>query len=178
MSRRMANRRAPLPPDAELFAAASTLFEYRADGFLVFKVDPRRKNCLTSKVIGKRVGGDDGHGYLSCLLLGQKFKVHQIVWLLHHGVFPKSPIDHANRNRKDNRIENLRLASDLENQQNLISATKPSAGTWMSPRSGRYAARLTYNGVKSYLGYFDTREEANAAYRAEKRRLSARFSPV
>ena len=88
------------------------------------------------------------------------------------------PIRPENRVRMDNRIENLRLVDDLENMQNLVAATKPTAGAFKSPRSGRYCARLTYKGKKIYLGYFDTPEQANAAYVQAKRELSAQFSPI
>lgn len=178
MTSRMGNRKKPLPPDNELARWAAEHFEYHADGALFFKRDPRNPECKTSKVIGKQVGGDDGHGYLMCMLMGHKAKVHQVVWLIHHGKFPTSPIDHANRNRRDNRIENLRLASDLENMQNLVAATKPGAGVWKSPRSGRYMARLTHKGKKIYLGYHDTVEAANAAFAKAKRLICEGFSPV
>lgn len=178
MTKRMLARKDPLPSNEVLLTEASRIYVYQPDGTLVFKIDPRRPDCVTSKVIGKTVGGDDGHGYLMCMLLRQKFKVHQIVWLLKTGEFPSKPIDHINRNRRDNRIENLRLAEDIENMQNLIASTKPTAGTWKSPMSGRYCARLTHKGKKIYLGYFDTQEEANAAFVAEKKRVSAEFSPV
>ena len=175
---RMSARKKPLPPDLELYEEAVRLYEYRPDGTLVFRVDPRHRHCTTSAFIGKKVGGNDGHGYLGCLLLGHKFKVHQIVWLMHHGVFPPKPIDHINRDRRDNRIENLRLADDLQNMQNLTASEQPTAGTWRSPRSGRYCARLTYKNQKVYLGYFDTQEQANAAYQEAKRKLASEFSPV
>lgn len=177
-SGRMKRRTGALAGDAILFAAAERLFQYHDDGTLTFKIDPRHPDCPTSRMIGRRAGGDDGHGYLMCMLLGQKFKVHQIVWLLHHKQFPRLPIDHANRQRRDNRIENLRVATDVENQQNLVASTSPTAGTWRSPRSGRYAARFTYKGKKVYLGYFDTQAEANAAYRQAKRQIAQEFSPV
>lgn len=177
-SKRMGFRVRALPSDNELFEQAHRLFEYHQDGTLTFRIDPRFPQCLTSKMVGKNVGGDDGHGYLMCLLMGHKFKVHQIVWLMHYGETPKNPIDHTNRRRKDNRIENLRVASDLQNMQNLTISTAATAGTSKSPISGRYLARVTYKGKKIYLGYFDTAEEANAAYAAEKKRLAGEFSPV
>ncbi len=178
MNKRMLNRKSPLPCADTLFAAASRIYEYQPNGTLVFKIDPRRPNCQTSKVIGKAVGGNDGHGYLMCMLLKHKFKVHQIVWLLKTGSLPNKPIDHINRNRLDNRIENLRLADDHENMQNLVISTKPTAGTWKSPKTGRYCARVTHKGKKIYLGYFDTQEQANAAFVKAKRQISAHFSPV
>lgn len=178
MKNRMENRKKTLPHDSILFAWASEYFEYMPTGIIVYKKDPRHPSASSSKMIGKKVGGDDGHGYLMCMLMGHKAKVHQVVWLIHHGEFPKTPIDHINRNRKDNRIENLRSVSDFENMQNVTSATKPLAGTWKSPKSGRYMARVTHKGKKIYLGYYDTAESANRAFSEAKRLICDKFSPV
>lgn len=175
---RMSARKQSLPSDDELFAAAVRMYEYKQDGTIAYRIDPRSPDCKTSKMVGKTAGGDDGHGYLMCMLLGMKFKVHQVVWLLNTGEFPRLPIDHINRCRKDNRIENLRLATDQQNMQNIGTATHSTSGTWKCRTSGRYAARVTYKGEKHYLGYFDTAEEANAAYVELKRNLSREFSPV
>lgn len=175
---RMRNRLRPLPPADVLLAAAREFFEYREDGVLVYRKDPRRPECTHSKVVGKTVGGDDGHGYLMCMLLGHKFKVHQIVWLLHHGALAAHPIDHEDRDRRNNRIGNLRIASDVENMQNLVASTAPTAGTWRPKNSRKYAARVIHQGRRFHLGYFDTVEEANAAYCTAKAAVSGSFSPV
>lgn len=58
-----------------------------------------------------RPGGNgslDKYGYLILKVKGRQFKAHRIAWLLYYGDFPKSELDHINRNRTDNRIENLR----------------------------------------------------------------------
>lgn len=46
--------------------------------------------------------------------------LHRAVWEYHNGEIPKDRvIDHINRNRSDNRIENLRLATYRLNRQNV-----------------------------------------------------------
>tara|TARA_R110002153_G_C12935401_1_gene456616 strand:+ start:39 stop:503 length:465 start_codon:yes stop_codon:yes gene_type:complete len=66
---------------------------------------------------------DDGAGYLQLNLYkeGKKklHKIHRLVGL-HYIPNPDNKIclDHINRNRSDNRIDNLRWASESENQQN------------------------------------------------------------
>ncbi len=56
-------------------------------------------------------GHIDKDGYLIIKVKSKAFKAHHIVWLLVYGDFPKQEIDHINRNKLDNRIENLRLSS-------------------------------------------------------------------
>lgn len=46
--------------------------------------------------------------------------LHRAVWEYHNGEIPENKvIDHINRNRSDNRIENLRLATYKQNRKNV-----------------------------------------------------------
>lgn len=63
-------------------------------------------------------GSLDKDGYLILKIKGKQFKAHRVVWLLNYGYFPKDELDHINRNRTDNRVENLRVCSRAENNRN------------------------------------------------------------
>lgn len=58
-------------------------------------------------------GSYDKYGYLSVSVKKTKIKYHRIVWFLHKNWLPLYPysIDHINRKRDDNRIENLRVVN-------------------------------------------------------------------
>jgi len=56
------------------------------------------------------VGTLNADGYIITSLQGKTVGVHRIVFCMFHGYFPKIT-DHINRNRADNRIENLREIS-------------------------------------------------------------------
>lgn len=79
---------------------------------------------------GKRKG--DGHinrdGYLVYKVGGESFLAHRLAWFLHYGKFPDVELDHINRNRTDNRIDNLRLADRFINTRNSNRPPNPKTG--------------------------------------------------
>lgn len=114
-------------------------------------------------------GSYDRDGYLIVKVKGRQFKAHRIVWLLFHGCFPDREIDHINRNRADNRIENLREADRRIQHEN--TTRKPNADTGVvgihydkstKGLKKRYTTRVS---GKTYRFY--TLEEAKA-FRKEK----------
>jgi len=76
-------------------------------------------------------------------------------------------VDHINVNKLDNRRSNLRVCT---NQQNKCNSNKYSnntsgfKGVWFDKPKQKFRARITFNGKKKHLGYFDTAEEAHEAY--------------
>jgi hypothetical protein len=76
--------------------------------------------------------------------------------------------DHVNRDRLDNRRENLRIVTAQENYQNLSprhGASKHRGVGW-DGRRRRWHARATVQGVRHHLGYHKTEEAAHLAVRA------------
>lgn len=64
-------------------------------------------------------------GYYEVQIQGKKKQAHRVVWELHNGPVPPGKcIDHINRVRTDNRIENLRLASVSDNNCNSTRPTR------------------------------------------------------
>jgi hypothetical protein len=91
---------------------ALELFEY-SDGNLI-----RKKVTIPKMKVGEVAGFiNKTTGYVSVKIYGKAYKVHQIVYLMHHGFIPKE-IDHINGNRADNRIENLREVTRTQNRMN------------------------------------------------------------
>jgi HNH endonuclease len=102
---------------------AHRLFEYR-DGELFWKIRPAMRTQ-----IGDKVGGINGtkQPYLRTRYKGQRFMVHQIVFLMHHGFFPNI-VDHIDGNVQNNTIENLRQATSSQNSQNQKLHTNNKSG--------------------------------------------------
>lgn len=70
-------------------------------------------------------------------------------------------VDHIDRDPTNNRRSNLRYATRQQQLQNRgfkgVSQIK----------SGKWQARIMVNGVRKYLGLFDSKEEAERAYQSE-----------
>lgn len=59
-----------------------------------------------------------GHGYLSIWIDGYCFLAHRLAWFYTYGEFPQNVINHKNRNKIDNRLENLEDVVQQANNQN------------------------------------------------------------
>ena len=90
--------------------------------------------------------------------------------------------DHINRNRLDNRKENLRVVSHETNTRNTglsKNSTTGYKGVTVSRNRKKFIAQITVNYKNIYLGRFDTAEEAyEARIRAEEKYYGEVYSPV
>ncbi len=130
------------------------LFDYREDGELIWKV--RNSNRI-------KVGDIAGHlgngGYRRVMLHRKLFLSHRLIWLWWYGYLPEHDIDHINRNRLDNRINNLREVSRQCNLRNCVVSKRNSSGIigvcWDRDRK-KWQAKIEVAGVVNFLGRFDT----------------------
>lgn len=79
------------------------------------------KVATSNRIVeGKEVGNKHGQGYREMMIHNKRYLIHRVVYEMHYGQIPKGMfVDHINGIRDDNRIENLRLAT---NSQNLLNA--------------------------------------------------------
>lgn len=125
--------------------------------------------------IGDKAGTAAGHGYLVMRLEGVKLYAHRLAWLYQYGSFPSGHIDHVNGDRADNRIANLREATQAENFQNLKHAKRTNRcgylGVYKLKQAARWEASIKRDHKRYYLGLYDSPEAAHAAYVEAKREL-------
>ena len=99
-------------------------------------------------------------GYLVIRLNGKDYKKHRIVGYAFLGLDinnPKQQIDHIDRNKQNNNMNNLRIVSHQENQFNKVS-------NGYTIRGNKYQVRIKLNHQETHIGTFDTEEEARNAY--------------
>lgn len=139
------------------FAAFATLFE--------------GKEALTSMC---------ADGYLNGAVLGVAVKAHRVAWALATGAWPDADIDHVDGDRSNNRISNLREADrglNCQNRKARRGSTSGYLGVSLRKKTGKWLAQIGVEGKHMHLGYFDTEEQAFAAYCKAKADLHP-FNPV
>lgn len=111
---------------------------------------------------GKPVGTPHSLGYLKLKIKGRTYFAHRLVFFYCYGKWPIR-IDHINRNKSDNRLENLRECSYEQNNANRGLMKSNSSGFkgvhWVSS-TGYWRAQVGYE----VLGHYRIKEEAAAAY--------------
>lgn len=121
------------------------------------------------------------NGYVSIQIGKRKFPAHRLAWLLTYGEMPEGALDHKNRNKLDNRISNLRLASAAQNAQNR-DRRYASRCIWFDStnkkRIKRFCVRVQVDGKRHHIGWFLTEDEAKIAAVEAIRKLHQEFSCV
>jgi hypothetical protein len=117
------------------------------------------------------------HGYAARNVVGGEGAIYLHRELL--GLTPGDGLegDHLNKNRLDDRLENLRVVPKLGNRQNVPARKGASSRfrgvTWHKQR-GKWAARVNLSnsgGKNVYLGLFENEEAAASAAREARARL-------
>lgn len=123
--------------------------------------------------------GEHYAGRWSSRKKGSRKYIHMARVVLGMSIEDQSALpDHKNRNKLDNRKDNLRESTHVENlrnrrvQKNNISGFK---GVYYSKRFDRYDAKIKVNGKFKYLGRRRTGLEAHELYCEAARKLHGEF---
>jgi hypothetical protein len=133
-----------------------------ATGFFAWKV------ALSKRVrVGERAGaiGSNGRRYLA--VLGEKHLAHRLAWFYQTGSWPTGNIVPKNGHYDDVSFENLSEETVAETAQKGVirsSNTSGYKGVSWSTGKGKWVATLTHDHKRHHLGYFDTSQDASAAY--------------
>ena len=118
---------------------------------------------------------NSGRGYLQTGFCFEKKKLtkiykHRLVFFVYNpdfDIFRRSRtenfIDHVDKDKSNNSIENLRIVTKQQNTFN----TKAKGYTWCK-KNKKWHAQIHLDGKNKNLGYFENEEEAREAYLTAK----------
>jgi hypothetical protein len=123
--------------------------------------------------------GIASRGYWAIKINYRGYRVHVVAWTLKTGEWPDDfEIDHKDKNRGNNRWDNLRKATRQQNARNQrLSKVNNTGVTGVVHFRDRFRAMIGVNRKIIYLGYFDTLEEAAKARREAEIRYFGEFAP-
>jgi hypothetical protein len=143
-------------------------------GIFRYKVVPE---CQHKIKVGDIAGYIREKRYLVIKIDGKAYYAHRLAWLYVYGAWPTNLIDHEDTNKLNNSLSNLRPANQSKNKAN---APKPKNNTsgfkGVVKCKNRWKAQITYQQQVMYLGLFDTKEKAHAAYLEKARELHGEFA--
>lgn len=130
----------------------------------------------------KRVGARCA-GYILLWFNGTQYRAHRIGWSLHYGELlpPELEIDHINGDGMDNRIDNLRVATSMQNMWNQKESKRNSSGKSgvnFDKQTGKWRARIRTHGKVISLGRHDTYEMAAQARSVAEKEMKGEFAPI
>ena len=113
------------------------------------------------------------NGYLTCLLsnnkIQRKFSYHRLIYYFYNPEWDilntELVIDHINRDKLDNSIENLRSGTQQENNWN-----RGAKGCYFHKQTGKWVAQIAINKKNIYLGLHNTEEEDHEVYLQAKKK--------
>lgn len=120
-------------------------------------------------------------GYLHGNIFRKRHRAHRVIWAMQVGEWPQREIDHINGNPSDNRMENLRLATGVENSRNqgLLSANTSgykNVSYLKRKRKGKWLARMHIGGGKIWQREFVDKEDAARAARDAREKFHGEFA--
>lgn len=110
--------------------------------------------------------------YIQIGLYGRSYWAHRLAWLYVNGEWPPFRLDHRDGNGLNNAIGNLRPATTGQNRANSRTGRNNIIGlkgVYLT-KTGKFRAAIRASGRQRTIGYFDTAEEAHAAYAREATR--------
>ena len=131
----------------------------------------RTDRIWNTRFAGKEAGyaraDQRGNQYRIVGIDWEQYSAHRLAVLYMTGRWPEDEVDHEDRNGLNNRWQNLRPCTGTQNQGNRklnANNTTGLKGVGYDRRRKRFTAKIAVDRKRFFLGYFDTAEEAHAAY--------------
>ncbi len=121
----------------------------------------------------------DRHGYAQGAIFDRHYVAHRVIWAMQTGAWPTAHVDHINGDRGDNRWDNLREASHMENCRNRRASSNSTSkylGVCWNKQAGKWRARINVDGAIYNLGDFASEEVAAKVYDVAARHHFGQFA--
>jgi hypothetical protein len=123
------------------------------------------KNNKTGRILKS---SDTGRGYLAVVLMKNKIRKSVLLHRLIAIAFIPNPnnkliVDHADNDKHNNNVNNLRWCTHAENMQNRSISSDNTSGTtgvYFYKASNKWEAKIGLNGKLKHIGSYTTKEEA------------------
>jgi len=121
-------------------------------------------------LVGTEAGVKNAYGYRVIKIDQVRYRASHLMILWQTGSLPTEEVDHINGDPFDDRAENLRCVSRVENSKNLKLYSKNKHGApGIRHRGGLYSVKVGSGKNETSVGSFKTLEEAKVArFWAEK----------
>jgi len=108
---------------------------------------------------GEEAGGINSDGYFHMMFEYKLYFNHRVIYFLNTGIDPEEKhVDHIDGDKLNNKISNLRLATNQQNQHNRKknkSNTSGVTGLYWHKRINKYESSICVNGKLLSLGSFN-----------------------
>lgn len=120
---------------------------------------------------GKVAGRLGSNGYRYIKIEKVNYREHRIIWLWVHGEWPPQ-VDHDDRDTSNNRLSNLKKATNVTNSKNKglrSDNTSGIPGVQWSDRKQRWTVEIYVDGARKYVGQFREKGDAVTARKNAER---------
>lgn len=144
----------------------------------IFKWTARRQGTR----VGRQCGCVGPLGYRQIYVRGHHYMAHRLAWFYVYGHWPAAFIDHINGDTDDNRIDNLREADAVQSAWNTRKQKNNTSGYkgvhFSKGSKKKWQATIHANHQRHVIGYYETPEEASAAYNSAAAKLHGEFARI
>lgn len=138
------------------------VFDYNGEtGMFTWKITKSSKS-----IKGNLAGSVSDKGYLTVRIDGGFYRLHRLAWLYITGSHPEGQIDHIDRNKTNNKFNNLRITSNTENCRNKTmnkSNTTGVTGIYWRKSTKKWQVSIKVNYKSVHIGCFNNLKDAITA---------------
>jgi len=163
-----------------IYDTINDLFEYR-DGDLYWKEQMKYRPVD----IGKPAGSINAKGYRQIMIKGKNHKAHRLIYHMFNEKWDitdtsqDNSVDHIDKDKLNNSIDNLRVATNSQNKCNSGKQKNNTSGhlnVYWNKANGKWQVMVMLNKKSRFGGYFVNIEDAVAKATQMRDELHGEFA--